>query len=39
LPFDRAETVVKLGAKLFTRIKDEHQRDLIRRFLAEQRVK
>ena len=37
LPFDRPETVVRLGTKLFTRIKDENRRDVIRRFLAEQR--
>jgi hypothetical protein len=35
-PFDRPETIVKLGTKLFTRIKDEKPRELIRRFLAEQ---
>lgn len=34
LPFDRPETVVKLGTKLFTRIHDEKQRELIRQFLA-----
>ena len=34
LPFDRPQTVVKLGTKLFTRIRDEKQRDLIRQFLA-----
>ena len=34
LPFDRPETIVKLGTKLFTRIKDEKQRELIRQFLA-----
>jgi len=34
LPFDRPETIVKLGAKLFTRIRDEKQRELIRQFLA-----
>ena len=35
LPFDRPETIVKLGAtKLFTRIKDERDRDVIRKFLA-----
>jgi hypothetical protein len=39
LPFDRPETIVKLGTKLFTRIRDEQQRDLIRRFLAEQKPK
>jgi hypothetical protein len=34
LPFDRPETIVKLGTKLFTRIRDEKQRELIRQFLA-----
>jgi hypothetical protein len=34
LPFDRPETIVKLGTKLFTRIKDQPQRDLILRFIA-----
>ena len=33
LPFDRPETVVRLGTKLFTRIKDEKQRAVIRQFL------
>ncbi len=33
LPFDRPETIVRLGTKLFTRIKDERQRAVIRRFL------
>src|SRR5258708_1207643 len=35
LPFDRSETVKTLGAKLFTRIKDENDRRLIREFLAQ----
>ena len=35
LPFDRPETIVRLGTKLFTRIKDERQRAVIRQFLAE----
>jgi hypothetical protein len=36
LPFDRAETIVKLGEKkLFTRIKSEEQREVIRKFLAQ----
>lgn len=35
LPFDRPATIVKLGDRLFTRIKDERSRALIRRFLAE----
>ena len=34
LPFDRGETVVKLGDKLFSRIKDEKERAVIRRFIA-----
>jgi hypothetical protein len=36
-PFDKPATIVDLGEKLFTRIKDEDQRKLIRAFLAEQR--
>ncbi|HEX9459040.1 MAG TPA: hypothetical protein VGA84_07840 [Thermoanaerobaculia bacterium] len=35
-PFDKASTIVALGEKLFTRIKDEKERALIRAFLAEQ---
>jgi hypothetical protein len=35
MPFDRAETVLRLREKLFTRIKDEEQRQPIRAFLAE----
>src|SRR5262245_13128116 len=36
LPFDRGETIRLLGAdKLFTRVKDEHKRALIRAFLAQ----
>ena len=34
LPFDKPETITKLGTKLFTRIKDEKERRLIRDFLA-----
>jgi hypothetical protein len=35
LPFDRAETIVKLGEKkVFTRIKDERERAIIRAFLS-----
>ncbi|HEY3056044.1 MAG TPA: hypothetical protein VGK31_08960 [Thermoanaerobaculia bacterium] len=34
LPFDRPATIVKLGTKLFTRIRDERERDAIRAFLA-----
>ncbi|HYX29377.1 MAG TPA: hypothetical protein VE863_12505 [Pyrinomonadaceae bacterium] len=36
LPFDKAETITKLGTKLFTRIKDEKERALIREYLAQQ---
>ena len=35
LPFDRPETIKKLGTKLFTRIQDESHRRLIREFLAQ----
>jgi hypothetical protein len=38
LPFDKAETITKLGTKLFTRIKDEDQQRVIREFLSEQSV-
>ena|SRR5262252_5063808 len=33
LPFDKPETITRLGTKLFTRIKDEKERALIREFL------
>ena len=33
LPFDRPETITRLGTKLFTRIKDEKEQRLIREFL------
>jgi hypothetical protein len=35
LPFDRAETIKKLGTKLFTRIRDEHDQKLISQFLSQ----
>ena len=35
LPFDKPETIRKLGAKLFTRIKDENDRRLIEDFLSQ----
>ena len=38
-PFDQPATIVALGEKLFTRIKDEDQRKLIRAFLAEQKAR
>lgn len=36
LPFDRPETITKLGTKLFTRIKDEKEQRLIREFLSQE---
>ena len=36
LPFDKPETITKLGTKLFTRIKNEDQQRVIREFLSEQ---
>jgi hypothetical protein len=36
LPFDKPETITKLGTKLFTRIKNEDQQRVIRQFLSEQ---
>ena len=36
MPFDRPQTIKTLGTKLFTRIKDERERQLIREFLAQQ---
>ena len=36
LPFDRPETIRKLGsARLFTRLKDEKERSVVRAFLGE----
>lgn len=35
LPFDRAETIRKLGTRLFTRIKEESDRKLFEQFLAQ----
>ena len=35
LPFDRAETIRKLGTRLFTRIKEANDRRLIEEFLAQ----
>lgn len=34
MPFDKPETITRLGTKLFTRIKDEKEQRLIRDFLA-----
>jgi uncharacterized membrane protein len=33
MPFDKPETITRLGTKLFTRIKDEKERTIIRQFL------
>jgi hypothetical protein len=33
MPFDKPETITRLGTKLFTRIKDEKQREIIRAFI------
>ena len=35
LPFDRPETIRKLGTRLFTRINEENDRRLIEEFLAQ----
>jgi hypothetical protein len=35
MPFDRPETIKTLGTKLFTRIKDERERQIIREFLSQ----
>ena len=35
MPFDKPETITRLGTKLFTRIKDEKEQRLIREFLAQ----
>ena len=37
LPFDRAETIDKLGTKLFTRIKTDDEQAIIRAFQARSR--
>ena len=36
LPFDKGETVVGLGERMFTRIKDEGEQKTIREFLAQE---
>jgi hypothetical protein len=35
LPFDRSETIRKLGTKLFTRIRKEEERQLLEQFLKQ----
>src|SRR6266699_4201413 len=37
MPFDRPETINRIGTKLFTRIKDEDERRVIREFLSQPR--
>lgn len=39
LPFDRAETTLELGERLFTRIKAADEQQLIRQFLAQEAAK
>jgi len=40
LPFDRPQTFARLGTKkIFTRIRDEKERELIRQFLAQEEKK
>jgi len=39
LPFDRPETIVTLGEKLFTRIRDDKEQRLLRSFLAQEAAK
>jgi hypothetical protein len=36
LPFDQPRTIRTLGEKLFTRIRDEKERSLLRSFLAQE---
>ena len=35
MPFDKPETIKRLGTKLFTRIKDEKEQRLIREFIEQ----
>jgi len=35
LPFDKPETIHKLGTRLFTRLKEQKEQELIRQFLAQ----
>ena len=35
MPFDKPETITRLGTKLFTRLKDEKEQRLVREFLAQ----
>jgi hypothetical protein len=35
MPFDKPETITRLGEKLFTRIKDKEEQHLIREFLSQ----
>jgi len=38
LPFDKAATIHKLGTRLFSRIRDERERNVIRAFLRSRSV-
>ena len=35
MPFDKPETIMRLGNKLFTRLKDQKERSVIREFLSQ----
>ena|SRR2546421_5502517 len=35
MPFDKPETITRLGTKLFTRIKDEKEQKLIQEFIGQ----
>ena len=35
MPFDKPETITRLGEKMFTRIKDKEEQRVIREFLAQ----
>lgn len=35
MPFDNPETVIRLGEKMFTRVKDREEQRVIREFLAQ----
>ena len=39
LPFDDPKTILKLGTKLFSRIKDEKTREAIRKLIDEQQAR
>lgn len=39
LPFDRPQTIHKLGEKMFTRIRDPKEQAVLRAFLAQEKVR